>query len=217
MPYRLYKQKTSDNWWIDIKVKGRGRIRRSAGTADRKKADALAKRLEAREWNRLIEGDSASLTFAEAVTIYVDDGGSDLYLDKLVDHFKDRRVADIAPGDIKAAAKKLYPDCVPATWNRQVIVPARAVINHCAEKSDVAGKRLAHHIRVEKFAELKPVRNAGWRLASGLLGARHTADCRPGALYARYGRANYASYQCRMGEGRPTGGDRHYPYIEKAS
>jgi integrase len=154
MPHNVYRRPGSDNWWIDIQVKGRKRLRRSAGTTDEGRAKALAERLEAQEWNRLLHGDTATLTFAEAVIIYVDDGKPEAFLAPLVKHFKDRLVASIGPEDIKAAAKVLYPDAKPATWNRQVVVPARAVINHAA------GKRLASYIRVKTFKELRPVRKA---------------------------------------------------------
>lgn len=154
MPHHLYRRSDTPNWWIDIKVKGRRRIRRSAGTPDRKIAKALASRIEAAEWGRLIHGDSATLTFAEAVLMYVEDGHSDLYTAKLVSYFMNDKVADIKPGHIRAAAPVIYPGAKPATWNRQVIVPARAVINHAASKE------LAEFIKVKNFPELRPVRRA---------------------------------------------------------
>lgn len=154
MPHHLYRRSDTPNWWIDIKVKGRRRIRRSAGTPDRKIAKALAQRIEAAEWGRLIHGDSATLTFAEAVLMYVDDGHSDLYTAKLVAHFMDAKVATIKPGHIRAAAPVLYPGAKPATWNRQVVTPTRAIINHAA------GKELAAFIKVKNFPELRPVRRA---------------------------------------------------------
>jgi integrase len=154
MPHHIYKKEGKRNWWIDIKVKGRKRIRRSSGTTDEKKAKAIAKAIEAREWERLTKGDPATLTFSEAVMHYIADGRSDLYLAPLVAHFKDRLVAGIGDGDIKAAAVAIYPGRKPATWNRQVLTPARAVINHAASK------KLAAYIKVKSFLEMKPVRKA---------------------------------------------------------
>lgn len=154
MPYRKYTRKGSPNIWLSIKIKGRRRIRRSAGTADGKIADALAQRIEAKEWSRLIHGDPASLTFAEAVMIYVDDGHDARFTAPLVAHFKDMPLSDMKPGHIRTAARSIYPDAKSATWNRQVIVPARAVINHAASKG------LAQFIKVDRFPELRPVRKA---------------------------------------------------------
>lgn len=81
------------------------------------------------------------------------------YLVPLLDHFKERKVVTIAPGEIKEAAQKLYPGASPATWNRNGIVPARAVINHCAEL------RKCPYIRVKMFKESPPAKravNAQW-------------------------------------------------------
>lgn len=154
MPYRKYTRKGSPNIWLSIKIKGRRRIRRSSGTADGKIAEALAQRLEAKEWARLIHGDPAALTFAEAVLMYVNDGHDIRFTAPLVRHFRDMLVADMKPGHIRTAGRDIYPQAKPATWNRQVIVPARAVINHAASKG------LAQFIRVDRFAELRPVRKA---------------------------------------------------------
>lgn len=154
MPSKVYRRPGSENWWLDITVKGRKRVRRSAGTTDRKKAEALAQALEAREWQRLIQGDPATLTFAEAALIYVDDGKQDAFVDRLVAHFKDRLVKDIGPEDVRSAARVLYPQAKPGTWNRQVIAPARAIINHAA------GKKLAGFIRIKNFPAPAPVRRA---------------------------------------------------------
>lgn len=76
------------------------------------------------------------------------------YLVPLLDHFKDRRVAAITAGEIKEAAKTLYPGASSATWNRNGVVPARAVINHCAE----SGK--CPYIRVKMFKESPPAKRA---------------------------------------------------------
>ena len=154
MPYRIYSRAGSPALWLDIKIKGRRRIRRSSGTADRKIAEALAARIEAREWTRLIHGDPAALSFAEATMIYVDDGKPEDFTAKLVAHFRNELVAAIKPGTIRAAARVIYPDASPATWNRQVITPTRAIINHAA------GKGLAAWIKVSRFPELRPVRHA---------------------------------------------------------
>ena len=49
-----------------------------------------------------------------------------------------RPVNEISGIDVRAAAKKLYPAAGPATWNRQVITPTRAVINRSAEAGKCA-------------------------------------------------------------------------------
>jgi integrase len=94
------------------------------------------------------------LTFAEAVMLYEGAGKDATYLVPLVRHFRDTLLKNINGGTIRSAARVLYPNCSPATWNRQVITPTRAVINHAAENG------LGNHIRVKSFPELAPVRRA---------------------------------------------------------
>ncbi len=137
MPYRAYRKKGTDNWWIDVKVKGRERIRRSSGSPDKATAEKIAAKVEAQEWRREIDGDTATTTFAEAVMDYVADDKNPDFLDKLVKHFKDTPLVKIKAGHIRSACRIIYPHAKPATWNRQVITPARAVINHAAAKDIV--------------------------------------------------------------------------------
>lgn len=152
---KVYRRKGSPFWWYTVsRIPGRARLRKSSGTADHAKATALAKAVEKAEWKRRTHGEAATLSFSRAALIYVENGGDDTYLDKLMAHFRDTPVEDILPADIQAAARKIYPGRLPATWNRQVIVPARAVINYCASR----GK--CHPIRVGRFGEYKPKRKA---------------------------------------------------------
>jgi integrase len=67
------------------------------------------------------------------------------YLEKIEDYWKDTLVKDMTVGAIKQSAIEIYPNAGPATRNRQVITPTRAVINHCAE-SDMCAP-----IRIRKF------------------------------------------------------------------
>jgi len=86
--------------------------------------------------------------------LYEGAGKPDTYLIPLTRHFSGRKVVSITAGEIRAAAQELYPGASPATWNRQGIVPARAVINHCAE----LGK--CPYIKVKLFKESPPAKRA---------------------------------------------------------
>ncbi len=154
MPYRAYRKKGSANWWIDVKVKGRKRVRRSSGSPDKGTAEKIAAQVEANEWKRIIGGDRATTTFAEAVMDYVADGKSPDFLDKLVKHFKDTPLVQIKAGHVRSACRAIYPKAKPATWNRQVITPARAVINHAAAKDVVP------YIKVANFPVVSTPRRA---------------------------------------------------------
>ncbi|TIP00483.1 MAG: site-specific integrase, partial [Mesorhizobium sp.] len=68
-------------------------------------------------------------TFAQAVEAYLEAGKSESYIQKLLEHFGDTRISDMTGSGVRAAAKLLYPGAAYTTWNRQVIIPTRAVIN----------------------------------------------------------------------------------------
>ncbi len=140
---------------------------------------------------RLINGDRASLTFAEAALIYVDDGHRDLYLAPLIRHFRDQPVAAITAGHIRAAARVLYPEARPATWNRQVITPARAIINHAAGRRGFATAMA----RAGVDAKTAAVRG-GWRSVRLMLDIYTEANTTEGLIAEVFG--TFES-QCRAG------------------
>lgn len=101
-------------------------------------------------WKGHLDGPGAVLTFAKASILYRAAGKMGTkrqikYLEKIEDYWKDTLVKDIAAGAIRQSAMEIYPKAGPATRNRQVITPTRAVINHCAELE------MCPPIRVRKF------------------------------------------------------------------
>lgn len=70
---------------------------------------------------------------AQVFTAYLDADKSERFLLRLADHWKDTPVESIRPETIRQAAKKIYPHAKEPTWNRQVIKPTQAAINHAAE------------------------------------------------------------------------------------
>src|SRR5687767_9883577 len=125
---RIYRRAHSPYWYINVAIAGRRRIRRSTKTSERKEAAKIAAKVIAAEWKRFTHGDDAALTFSDAVMNYVIEGKDATYLPPLVSYFQDMPVRGISAGAIRSAARVLYPKCSAATWNRQVITPARAVI-----------------------------------------------------------------------------------------
>ena len=69
---------------------------------------------------------------SQAFIAYLDADKPDRFILRLAEHFKDTLVRSVTAETIRQAAKKIYPDASPATWNRQVIKPTQAAINHCA-------------------------------------------------------------------------------------
>jgi integrase len=147
MPLKLYKRKTRDGrdiWHYRGTIAGH-RLRGTTGTTDRKVAARIASEVENRHHKRHLDGPQEVLTFPQAVVLYLKAEKSDQYLDKIEDYWKNARVKDMTAGAIKQSAIDLYPGCSGATWNRQVITPTQAVINHCA------GLELCSPIRIKRF------------------------------------------------------------------
>lgn len=135
MPLKLFKRFKKDGsfvWHYRGDVAG-DYLRGTTGTADKKDAARIMSTRQHEHLNRHLDGPQDSLTFPQAVALYLKAGKSDKYLDKIEDHWKDAKVKTMTPGAIRQSAIDLYPGRSGATWNRQVITPTQAVINHCAE------------------------------------------------------------------------------------
>ncbi len=69
------------------------------------------------------------------------------YLARVLPEIGDLRIRDLTPKQIKALAKKLYPNASVDTWHRQVVVPVRAVINAAHDDG------LCPPIRIKAFSK----------------------------------------------------------------
>lgn len=79
MPIR----KRGDVYWIDIRLPGGERLRRSAGTSDRKEAQEYHDKVKAEAWRVTKLGEKPSRTFAEAAVRYlIEQSGSKDYESK---------------------------------------------------------------------------------------------------------------------------------------
>jgi len=148
---KLYQR--SGVWHVRGTVAGE-RLRKSTGTRDRTVAERIRAELEARAHRVRLYGADQETTFADAALIYQQSGRPSRYLAALIRKLGKRRLDTITAGELKMLAQTLYPNAKPATWNRSVIKPARAVINHAAELG------LAHPIKVKRFAEARVIRHA---------------------------------------------------------
>jgi len=147
VPLKVYKR--GNTYHYAGTVAGR-RLRGTTGTADKARAERIAAETEAAEWKRHLDGPQAVLTFAKASILYraagKAEGKQGKYLERIEDRWKDTLVKNMTAGAIRQSAIDLYPQASPATRNRQVITPTRAVINHCAESD------LCPPIRIRSFA-----------------------------------------------------------------
>lgn len=88
-----------------------------------------------------------SRLYAEAAAVSADQLR---YLARLESHFGNRDPATIRGADIARAARQLYPGAAPATWNRQAVAPAAAVLHFAHEQGWLPW------LRVRRFAETPP-------------------------------------------------------------
>lgn len=135
-------------WHYEFSLDGQ-RYRGTTGQTDKAEAKKVAERIKAQARLNKAEPDY-NLSFAQCVAIYIKDGGEQRFLAPLVRHFAKHKVRDINGLVVREAAKTLYPDATPATWNRQVLTPVKAVINRAADNG------LCDPITVKRFPE--PVR-----------------------------------------------------------
>lgn len=83
-------------------------------------------------------------TFEDATKSYIEHGGEGKYLPSLLRRFGPDDVTTITPLAVRNAALLILPDAAPATRNRQVITPTRAVLYHAHE----LGWRMPARIRL---------------------------------------------------------------------
>ena len=118
-------------------------------------------------------------TFREAAASYVGSGGEGRYLPRLVDRFGDDLVTTITPMAVRTAAVEIYPNASPATRNRQVITPARAVLYHAHEM----GWRMPARVRLFPAPKTRKTIPAGRRWLETFIdqcdkdGLHHLAAC----------------------------------------
>lgn len=69
----IYKQPSSDCWYVNISVPGHPRIRRSTGTTDKQQAQEYHDRLKASLWRQSRLGEKQDRTWDEAVIRYLNE------------------------------------------------------------------------------------------------------------------------------------------------
>jgi hypothetical protein len=108
---------------------GEPRIRKSLRTRDPDQAEQYRVAEEARLARTAIYGAEQETTFAQAAVLYqLEKGPGQRYLKPIIEHFGDRRIATIKPGEIRKLAKDVFPNAKASTRNRSVVKPARAII-----------------------------------------------------------------------------------------
>jgi len=130
------------------------RVRRALGTQDPRRAEEARASLEARLWRVKLYGPEAVLTFGDAALAYANDGGDVRFIEAITTQLNTMPLKSITPKEIRDAARRAYPNASPATWNRQGVTPARAVINYAHAQGWCAP------VKVKSFDAPKPRRRA---------------------------------------------------------
>lgn len=140
MPLKIVKRKGTDALYLRGSVRGQG-VYESTGTSDPKQAEAIRVKREAELWQASVFGQRSVVTFATAVTAYIEaEPRSDAtlaYLERLLLHFKTTRVADISQSDLDQAYKKILTkgaSASSATKIRGVLTPLRSVLEFAARR-----------------------------------------------------------------------------------
>lgn len=155
MSLRLTKR-GSKNWFIRGTVAGIS-ICESTGTDNRSLAEEFRAKREVELYNCGALGKRAPATFAEAVNVYLDGGGSPRFVMPLLDYFKERPISEIGQAEIDACASLLYPKGKAATRVRCVYTPINSILRRAARaKMPGAVYQLIHKPRIEKV----PLRRA---------------------------------------------------------
>lgn len=126
----LTKRPKSPYWYARGTVNG-VRFERSTGETSKPEArKKLAEILqEAQAQAAPAPLDWRDITFAKAMSAYIDNGRDGRFLDKLLEHFQEMRLGDINNVVMSKAANSLYAGREPATIRRQLYVPVNAIIN----------------------------------------------------------------------------------------
>ncbi|EXL10024.1 tyrosine-type recombinase/integrase [Aquamicrobium defluvii] len=124
----LTKRPKSPYWIARGTING-VRFERSTGETSkpeaRKKLAAIVQELqsapEPTSWR--------DMTFAKAMTAYIDSGKDTRFLDRLLEHFQETTLGAIDNVAMTRAANAIYPGRAPATIRRHLYVPVSAIIN----------------------------------------------------------------------------------------
>lgn len=153
MPLKLYPP---DKRHPTYRIRGthlRIAVDESTGTRDKRLAEQMRK-ARVREIERgAIAAPAprvAGPTFAEAALAYMQASGATRFMKPLLHHFAERPLSSITQMDVDACAQALYPGRAPATLNRQVYTPMKAVMNHVGHMQQIrrprgAQGRVHHH------------------------------------------------------------------------
>lgn len=138
MPISVIKRKGREALYIRGTVRGQS-IYECTGTSDPEQAEAYRAKREAELWEESVYGKRAVVTFAAAVSAYLEaEQRSEttlFHIERLLRHFGTRKLNAIKQEDVDRAYKAILTkgtDAAPATKLRGVLTPLRAILEFAA-------------------------------------------------------------------------------------
>ena len=128
---RLTKREGSPHWQITGTLRG-GRYRESTGTDSHPHAEAILAKRQSEILDRDVFGEKRTAIFAEAVEIYLQNGGEARFVGPLLERWGTWRIAEISASEVVKAAHELYPDRTAATLDRQLYTPLNSILRNAA-------------------------------------------------------------------------------------
>ena len=132
MPYKLIPPKAGRSSFWRIRGTEFGTyLDRSTQTGDRREAARFLKFWRDEAERVALSGPvKVEAMFGLAAVAYMNSGRDKQFLPPLIEHFKDKPLAEIDQAALNAAAVALYPRGSDATRNRQVYSPVSAILKH---------------------------------------------------------------------------------------
>lgn len=144
-------------WWAKGRIEYNGRpiseyYRKSTGASDEAGARDWCRAEEDRAIRRhLVGAEEEPLTFADAVLLYPTSAKTARMLLPIVASIGDTALSEITPRTLRDLGPKLRPEAGTDTWWREIVTPARAVINNAHD----LGK--CPPIKVRRYTQMQRV------------------------------------------------------------
>lgn len=156
MPLELYKR--GRFYWVKgwIEYNGRkvaGPYRQSTGSITEAGARDWCLEEEALQLSRFRSGDQYTMRFADATELYPATPKVARQLLPLLEHIGDMPVDQITGKLLKTLGPKLRPQACVDTWWREIVTPARAVINHAHELKRTPAIKVKRYDQFERIAQ----------------------------------------------------------------
>lgn len=133
MPIKPIIRKDTPYWWIrgthkKVYVYESTGILHTTKRAPDEVWDIIRK-IEKEIEDEQIHGKGYNITFEQAAQVYLRNGGSPRFLQRIVEQIGDMRLRDLSQSELESVMNAMYGNCTPQTKNRQFITPVNAVCN----------------------------------------------------------------------------------------